>query len=51
MSENSVGKRHFRVLLFSRDAELSRRGSLESALDSNPGVNSAFADLLVFMRI
>ena len=32
-------------------AELACRGAVESALDSNPGVNSAFAEGLVLVRV
>ena len=32
-------------------AELARRGTVESALDPNPGVNSAFAEGLVLVRV
>jgi len=34
-----------------REAELARRGAVESTLDSNPGVNSAFAYGMVFARV
>jgi hypothetical protein len=51
VSENSVGKDAVLGILCQREAELARRGVVESPFDSEQGSNFAFAKLPVSVRV
>jgi hypothetical protein len=51
VSENSVGEDAVSGILCQREAELARRGVVESPFDSKPGSNFAFAKLPVSVRV